>query len=248
MVGVDYNEKVNEIKGYLTDAIADIMIKEAGKEYIRITKEDSERYAHMSIIAGLFYYLEDLQKIYFYYTFDKNVRWGMSDDVKKFYINVMNQLYENCRTDINCTISLLGPSYLCDSTQCAKGSNVSRYITPYTIGYWRGTDGNYEFINDPEFTIFSNKKYDIAHNILDSSRASRPYLKQLKELRDNLNKTKDCISNPGLIPSVYNSYKTGYENIMIGITLTPANELLDNSNELRLLNATDFFGGDIWGI
>jgi len=245
MVSVDYNEKVNEIKGYLTDTISDIMIREASKEYIRITKEDSERYAHMSIIAGLFYYFEPLQKIYFYYTFDKNVRWALSGNVKRYYTLVMNSLYDNCRTDINCTMELLGPSYLCDSSYCAKGSNVSRYITPYTIGYWKGTNKNYEYINDPGLSVYHKKKYDLAHNILDSSRGSRPYLKELKAVRDNLNKNYDCFSNPNLIPSIFEKYKTEYENIM-GFELPDNNTFIEGSNELRLLNATDFFGGAIW--
>ena len=237
----EYNDRFDQIKIYLTDVINDIMLKEADKGYIRITKEDSERYAHMSIAIGKFYYFDPLQKIYFYFTFDKNVRWAMSDQVRRFYKCVMDYIYEQCRNDINCTISLLGPAYLIEDSVCAKGSNISKFITPYTVGYWKGTNDLYEFINDPELELINKHKYDFDNKIYDTGRSSRPYLKQLKDKRDELNKEYNFVYNPDKIPEGFAKYRTAYNNIM-GINL-PNIDYEEDSFIIRLLNATDFFGG-----
>lgn len=235
---VDHNEKVLQIKKYLTDVINDTMLTEARKGYIRITKPGADQYAHISLIIGKFYYLDILQKIYFYFAFDKNIRWGHSDDVMKYYKKVLEYVCTDCRHDINCTMSILGPTYLCDDNLISpRGSNISRIITPYTIGYWKGVNEQYEFLNDPAIAKMDKYKYDIENGITDFTQ--RSYLERLNNLRKRLNKDNDCIHNPNLIPSVFTEYKTEYKNIM-GIDL-PQYDFENDSNIIELVNATDFF-------
>ena len=87
---IEYNEKVLQIHKYLTDVINDKMLEDANKGYLRITKEGTEDFGHESIIFARMFYLDILQKIYLYFSFDKNIKWGDSDRVKQYYYDIMN--------------------------------------------------------------------------------------------------------------------------------------------------------------
>lgn len=242
-----YENKVEELKTYITHSISDTFQKHFKIRYIRIedassiknTKSDFLKSKNFtitpdkmnlpgtSVMDVQFYYDESRRKLYLYYILDPDNIWGRTDLISDMYFYINKDLYDNMPYEEWCRLEIIGPAASVGNHICRISDNTK--ISPTTFSYWKLFDKRYYFLEDP--TISVQDMHD--HFLKTGDREIAGFTGDLITINNNYN----FFSDPNDIPAGFDEYKTIYMSY-----LDKELKAIDDSKIVKmfLFNMTDY--------